>query len=63
MKGLGNLLGPYGSGKHSKGSIESPEASRRKRAKEKMGAASRKKNRTAKKNRTRKKIKRKKGGK
>ena len=57
MKGLGNLLGAYRRGKHSKGSIESPEASRRKKAKEKMQASSRKKNRT------RKKIKRKKGGK
>ena len=54
MRGLGHLLGPYGSGKYSKGRIESPVAPRCKKAKEKMQDASRKKNRAAKKNSTRK---------
>ena len=54
MNGLGHLLGAYRRGKHSKGCIESPEAHRRKKVKEKMRAASRKKNRPAKKNSARK---------
>ena len=48
MKGLGHLLGPYGSGKHSKGRVELAEAYRRRKAGSKMQAASRRKNRTRK---------------